>query len=226
MSLLIATPCYAGQSLQPFEASCYNLKKELAGTNFPHDFLRISNESLITRARNVISASFLNDTSFDCLLFIDSDIEFTPADVARLWNLCYTGAAVAVGHYRHKNPDAKDQVWVEHELRHVEEFTEPFEVSYAGTGFMMIPRETFLRLKEANPKWRYEEGFPDEKRADTPIKECWAFFQDPIATVESGEGGKFHLSEDYFFCREVRKLGMKVVMDPEVRLKHWGFYPY
>jgi hypothetical protein len=202
-----------------YERSCYVLKKELTGTSFPHDFLRLSTESLITRARNVCAASFLNDTSLDCLLFWDSDIEGDPADVARLWNLCHSGADVAVGHYRHKNPDAKDVVWVDGKLVERSEFLEPFEVSYAGTGFMMIRRQTFERLKMAHPKWRYEEGMPEEDRKNIPVRECWAFFQDPI---EDGH----HLSEDYFFCKRVRELGMKVIMDPAIRLKHWGMYPY
>lgn len=203
-----------------FEKSQYVLRKELAGTNFPHDFLHITNESLITRARNVCAASFLNDTDYDALLFWDSDIEADPDAVARLWNLVFTGADVAVGHYRHKNPDAKDEIWVDGKLVPLHHFPDKVAVSYAGTGFMMIKRSTFERLKEWHPSWRYEEGFPDEKRAaGAPIKECWAFFQDPI---EDG----FHLSEDYFFCKRVREAGMDVWLDPEIKLKHWGWYPY
>lgn len=216
--ILIATPCYNGQTLYPFEISCRQLKQELLANGIPHETLRITNESLITRARNVIATSFLRDTNFPYLLSVDADIEYSPADVARLYNLCHTGADVAVGHYRHKNPDALDVVWVGHKLRPLADFQEPFEVSYAGTGFMMIKRSTFERLKMAHPKWRYREGFPDEDRRDNE-GDCWAFFQDPI---EDG----CHLSEDYFFCKRVRELGMKVVMDPEIKLKHWGWYPY
>ena len=224
MSVLIATPCYNGISLAPFEASCYNLKKELDAHRVQYDFLRISNESLITRARNVCAASFLNDTKFQHLLFIDSDIEFDPADVARVINLLLLGADIGVGHYRHKNPDAEDVIWVNHELVPLQDYVDPVEVSYAGTGFMAIRRQTFERLKQAHPKWRYQEGFPDEKRAaGAPVKECWAFFQTPI--VDLGQG-KFMLSEDYFFVHEARKLGMKVILDPLISLKHWGMHGY
>lgn len=224
MGLLIATPCYGGNALVQYIESCYFLAKELRNTNLPFDFLRIRNESLVTRARNVCASSFLNDTQFDYLLFIDADIEFDPADVARVWNLIFSGADVAVGHYRNKHPTAKDEVWVGHKRVPIADFTEPFEVTYAGTGFMMIPRKTLERLKAANPKWRYQEGFPDEERPKDENKgECWAFFQDPIADTPNG---KFHLSEDYFFCREVQKLGMKVMMDPAIKLTHWGQFGY
>lgn len=224
MSLLIATPCYNGVSLAPFEASCYNLRKELVAAGIGHDFLRIANESLVTRARNVCAASFLFDTQYECLLFVDADIEFEPADVARIWNLCLDGADVAVGHYRHKKPSAPVAAWVGGQLTPLEKFTEPFEVDYAGTGFMMIRRKTFEKLIDKHPDWEYEEGMPLEGWVDKPPqKPCWAFFQDPI---EDSPLGKFHLSEDYFFCSRVREAGMKVIMDPAVQLKHWGMYPY
>lgn len=225
MSILIATPCYNGQAIVPFIDSCYFLKKELDAAGIEHDFLRLRNESLITRARNVCAASFLHDTSFSCLLFIDADIEFSPADVARLWNLAFTGADVAVGHYRYKKLGCPDTVWVDGKRRDLSEFDEPFEVSYAGTGFMLIKRGAFEQLVKLHPDWEYEEGFPEEgqKESESQVKKAYAFFQDPI---EDSPLGRFHLSEDYFFCKRVREAGMKVVMDPKIELKHWGFYAY
>lgn len=193
--------------------------------------MRLRNESLITRARNVCAASFLNETDYECLLFIDADIEFEPGDVARLWNLCSTlvsGADVSVGAYRHKNPDAKLEVWVKGKLRPLSDFSEPFEVDYAGTGFMMIRRETFERLQKAHPEWKYVEGFPTENRTEIKDGNCWAFFQDPLWEHGGPMLGlnRIHLSEDYFFCKEVRELGMKVICDPEIRVGHWGMYRF
>lgn len=233
MSILVATPCYGGMATEPYIYSCDILKKECNLQGLEIDFLRLRNESLITRARNVCASSFLYDTDYDCLLFIDSDIEFEPADVARLWNLCNGGgdgldgkkADVAVGAYRNKKADSTRSAWVNGELRLVEEFKKPFDVDYAGTGFMMIRRNTFKQLEHSYPEWEYEEGFPEEGEAleDTKIQTCWAFFQDPI---EDTKNGRFHLSEDYFFVKRVIDLGMRVVMDPEIHLKHWGMAAY
>jgi hypothetical protein len=223
MSILIATPRYNNQSLGFFEDSCYNLKKELNAAGIEHDFLRIGNESLITRARDVIAASFLNDTAFDNLLFIDGDIGFQPADVARLDNLCLAGADVAAGCYRHKSIYSKMDVWVGGELIPLSKFGEPFEVDYAGTGFMMIRRNTFDNLRKLHPEWEYDEGFPLDEKPGEAMK-CWGFFQDPI--VDWRDKGRFHLSEDFFFCQAVRDAGMKVMMDPDVQLEHWGWYSY
>lgn len=223
MSLLIATPCFNQQCTEPFLASRDILHKELRLAGLKHDFLTIGNESLITRARDVIAASFLTETDYQCLLSVDADTDFTPADVAKLWNLCFEGAAVAAGCYRFKHRDSKLSAWVGGSLRDLSEFKEPFAVDYAGTGFMMIRRDTFTKLIDAHPEWEYEEGFPlDEKKAQGNMK-LWAFFQDPI---EDDGNGRFHLSEDYFFCKRVREQNMNVIMHPEVVLGHWGMYRY
>lgn len=185
--------------------------------------LTIGNESLITRGRNVIAASFLYDTDLDYLLFIDADIQCDPADVAHLDNLCLDGADVAAGAYRHKNVGSRRTAWVNRELVEVSEFDKPFEVDMAGTGFMMIRRQTFERLQKAHPEWEYDEGFPFDEQKAEPMK-CWGFFQDPI--IPWVDGRRFHISEDFFFCNEVRKAGMKIMMHPDVHLKHWGQYAY
>jgi hypothetical protein len=88
---------------------------------------------------------------------------------------------------------------------------------------MMIRRETLVKLRQLHPDWEYDEGFPlDEKPGDA--MKIWAFFQDPIAPWK--DGSRFHMSEDYFFCQAVRDAGMKVMMDPQIELGHWGWYKY
>lgn len=203
-------------------ASCMLLKKELSAAGIEHEFLTLGKESLITRGRDVIAASFRNETPWLYLLFVDADIEFRPGDVALLWNLCLDGADIACGAYRHKNVESRRAAWVDGKLRDVEEFKEPFEVDYAGTGFMMIARKTFDRLEQLHPEWVYDEGFPLEEKKPGAMR-CVAFFQDPI---EDSPFGRFKLSEDYFFVKRAREAGMKCVMHPAIHLKHWGPYAY
>ena len=81
MSILIGTPCYGGMVTEAYLRSSLALRKEFLAAGIEHDWLTIANESLVQRARNVIAASFLRETSFDRLLFIDADIEFEPARV-------------------------------------------------------------------------------------------------------------------------------------------------
>lgn len=211
MSILIGTPCYGGMVTEGYLLSCLALCKELLGVGLAHDWLTLRNESLIQRGRNVIAASFLRETEFSALLFIDADIEFEPAGVARLWNLIADGADVAVGAYRMKRPGAGLAAWRGGKLVEIgEKDVLPFDVDYAGTGFMMISRKTLEIIAEKHPEIEHEEG---------QVGKCWAFFDTGV--VDDG-AGPFYCSEDYFFCRMVRHLGMRVVMDPQISLKHHG----
>jgi hypothetical protein len=57
------------------------------------------------------------------------------------------------------------------------------------------------------PKWQGANG---------PVP---ALFMTPVhhGTLES---------EDYHFCRLARESGYKIIMDPKVKLGHWGLYRY
>jgi len=200
LSLLIATPMYGRQCTHVYFESALSLKESLLQGGLDHDWLTNTNDSLITRVRDCIAAQFL-ETDYQKLMFIDADIEFSPEDVAKLWNL---NAHVAVGAYRMKTPDSRLAVWKDGQLEDLEDFDEPVAVDYAGTGFMMIDRSVFEALKRVVPE--YEEG---------RVGRCWAFFQDPI---EDG----IHLSEDYHFCKRFRESGGEILCHPGVNLKHWG----
>lgn len=164
-------------------------------------------DSLIGRARNLCAVNFLK-SDYDRLMFIDADIEYEPEDVAKVWAL---DADISVGVYRMKKPGSKFAAWVDGALvDDLTKYKKPISVDYAGTGFMMIKRHVFEKMQSVFPQWKYEEG---------QVGESWAFFQDPI---EDG----IHLSEDYFFCKRARELGFKIMMDPSVKLKHWGSFCY
>lgn len=211
MSILIGTPCYGGMVTEGYLLSCLALRKELLAVGLEHDWLTLRNESLIQRGRNVIAASFLRETDFQALLFIDADIEFEPEGVARLWNLIADGADVAVGAYRMKRPGAGLAAWRGGKLVEIgKKDVLPFEVDYAGTGFMMISRKTLEIIAEKRPEIEHEEG---------QIGKCWAFFD--CGVIDDG-AGPFFVSEDFDFCRKVRHAGMRVVMDPQISLKHHG----
>ena len=204
-SILFATPCYAGQLTEPFFHSAMRTVQELNRVGLAFDWLTERNESLVHRARMEMCATFLK-TEHSHLFWVDADIEFTPEDVAKLWNL---ETDIAVGCYAMKKRDAQwYAAWKDGQLvKDLDQFKGPIEVDYAGTGFMLIAREVIERLTEIHGTW---EG------ANGPVP---AIFMTPIHN-----GGLE--SEDYHFCRIAREAGFKVVMDPSVRLKHWGSYAF
>lgn len=166
------------------------------------------------------------------MIFIDSDIGFHVNDVFALLALqladpenvdIITGPypkksiswekiakAVKMGH-ADENPFALENFvgdYVFNPAKGVTEFRvdQPVEVLEAGTGFMCIPRSTFEKYEEAYPEYKY---LPDHIRTDAfdGSREIMAYF-DCIIDPES----KRYLSEDYMFCQNVRKAGMKVWM--------------
>jgi len=187
--------------------SCIALTEFLTSNSVSFDFLFRWNESLIQRARNGMAHAFLNETEYDNMVFIDADIDFSIDDFVRLDNLVLDGAGVGVGVYRMKTPDSKYAAWVNGELVTDLNWGKPQDVDYAGTGFMMIPRQTFENLKGSTETYRNED------------ENMHGFFMTPVTdgVLES---------EDYFFCRKVREAGMRVIMDPAIRLTHWGSFGY
>lgn len=204
MSILFCTPCYGGMVTAPHFKSCMKLKEDLTNLGIAHDWNIGTNESLVHRARMEMTREFLN-TSHTHLMWLDADIEFTSDDVAKLWNM---QADISVAAYCMKRPDKPLSAWKDGKLVKIEECPkEPVEVDYAGTGFMMIDRKVIETLTEKHGTYLGQHG-------PSP-----AIFMTPIHN-----GGLE--SEDYHFCRIARESGFKVIMDPSIRLKHWGQFAY
>ena len=179
---------------------CANLSEH----GVPFDWMIRWNESLVHRARMGMTKEFL-ESDFSHMMWLDADIDFTPDDVISLWNM---DADIAVGVYRMKTEESMFAAWVDGELiDDLDQFDEPIEVDYAGTGFMLIKRECLEALARKVPHYENE------------VEEIPALYQTPI------RHGTL-LSEDYFFCELARDNGYKVMMDPSVRLGHWGLKRY
>lgn len=166
MSVLFCTPCYGGMITAPHFQSCMNLKEDLTRQGIPHDWLIGWNESLVHRGRMEMTATFLR-TQHTHMMWLDADIEFSPADVAKIWNL---NAAIAVGVYPMKKRDAcwyaawKDGVLI----KNLDQFKSPIEVDYAGTGFMMIRRDVIETLTKLHGTYEGADG-PVPAIYKTPI---------------------------------------------------------
>lgn len=204
--ILFATPMYGGQCTEPFFHSALNTALELQNAGIEFDWLTERNESLVHRARMEMTATFLRRPEFSHLFWIDADMDWEPEHVAALWNL---NVDVACGVYAMKKRDAQwYAAWKGGKLvKDLDQFSGPIDVDYCGTGFLLIRRNVIETLAAQAPTW---EG------ANGPVP---ALFMTPITDgcLES---------EDYFFCRTAREAGFKIIMDPSVRLGHWGQFRY
>jgi hypothetical protein len=147
-NIFFATPCYGGMLTDQYFLSMFRASQTLMrhGINFRVTTLR--NESLVTRARNILTAMFLES---DCthLLFIDSDIEFDADAILRA--LAYDKPIMAAAYPKKALPIqyAINFKFQDIEKKQVRVENGAIEVLDASTGFFMVKREVFEKMMQA-----------------------------------------------------------------------------
>jgi hypothetical protein len=216
-NIFFATPCYGGMLTDQFFLSMFKASQVLMQYGIRFRITTLRNESLITRARNILTAMFLES---DCthLMFIDSDIEFQPEDIIRALAYCkpimagaYPKKALPIQYainFKFTNPETKE-IRVENGA---------VEVLDASTGFFMIQRETIEKMIAAYPELHYKNDSNIDPKYN---KYCYALFD----TILDPDDNRY-LSEDYTFCRRWQKLGGEIWLDPNTKLNHVGSYTF
>jgi hypothetical protein len=167
----------------------------------------------VERARNILTANFL---AGDCthILFVDADIAFTPADVARISS---HAEPVVGGLYPLKHPSPEVQ-WCGNGRAPGDAEIRPdglSPVKYIGTGFLCIRRDAFEKLMAADgPEILYRQDFP-------PYRMEYAFWRQGVAAA-GPDGTRRFLTEDWLFCQRWNELGGTIYCDSQVVLRHVG----
>lgn len=243
-SIFLGTPMYGGNCAGTFTKSCTDLSMLCAANGINLKFYFLFNESLVQRARNYVVDEFLR-SGCTHLMFIDSDIGFNARDILSLlamnitdpdnyqimtgpypkktiaWEKVHQAAKAGAGD---ENPFQLEQFSADYVFNPIASgqtkfnLGQPIEVAEAGTGFMLIPRDVLEKFAEAYPEYKYK---PDHVRTDAfdGSREITAFFDCIIDPVT-----KRYLSEDYFFCKKAREIGIRVWMCPWMQLQHIGTY--
>ncbi len=241
-SIFLGTPMFGANCAGQFCKSTNALVKLCTEYGIELKEYFLFNESLVQRARNYVVDEFLRS---DCthLLFVDADIGFQAKDVLSLLAIQISDPStyqIVTGPYPKKtiawekvkaavkkgkaaNPFdlafyAADYVFNPAKNITTFKLDEPVEVAEGGTGFMLIPREVFVKYAAAYPELSYK---PDHIRTESfdGTREITAFFD-----CEIDPDTKRYLSEDYFFCRNARKIGINIHMCPWMNLQHVGTY--
>lgn len=216
--LKILVACHVHDTVTPAFCQSYGMAlANLAALGIPFG-AALFKDSAVHRGRNQAAAALLENEEYTHLLFVDADIEFEATDILALLNL---HRDVAVGPYRKKNPRTEYNFeFIPHPEEKVAmcQETGALEVMRAGTGFMLIRRCVFERMKEAMPEIRYRAL---DERGNW--KEMHAFFQFEIRDTEHGPQ---EFSEDYSFCERWRAIGGELWMDGSLKLDHWGAYAW
>ena len=235
--IFVATPMYGGMCAGFYTQAIIQLLTTCQANGVDVEYSFMFNESLITRARNSLTHTFMQ-TDCSHLMFIDADIKFRAEDVIHMIRadkdiLCGIYPKKEINWYSVKAAMDRgvpfDQLkshtgsFVVNLVNYVGEVTvpihEPVEIFNGGTGFMLIKREVFDKLGESVPSYSNDVvDLGGKMKQSEPIKE---FF---TTSIEPGTNRL--LSEDYHFCRIWRESGGQVHAAPWCQLSHIGTYAF
>ncbi len=235
--LFVATPMYGGMCTYGYMKGMVDLTAACAAYKIPMQLHDVTDQGLVVTARNAAVSTFLK-SDYTHFLFIDADIDFSSKDALTLLHLSHTDEEkkydVIGGPYPKKGISwrkvkrAVEKGFADKDPNLLKNYTAnyvflakpgssfsykaPVEVMQTGTGFMMIPKRTFLSVSDAYPEKNYltSEG-----------KKEHAFFDCEIDPETNR-----YLPEDYLFCHKVQKNGGRVWLAPWLTLAHQGMYSF
>jgi hypothetical protein len=276
--IFVGCPMYDGRCHAEFAFALCQLSALCTRLGISLQLYFASGEALVMKARNAIADQFLRSDATH-LMLIDSDIGFHAPDVLALLAVQMDDGGhndydVVTAPYALKrvawdkiaraakqglaSADAAD-------LRHFAadllffpaesgtfEISRPLEITQAGTGFMMIRRQTLEAFQAHYPHRRYKSnGIGIEHGCSALLTQ---FFDTGIAgqpetleddlrifMIENGEADhdailEFlssraadlpdYISEDFMFCRLVRRMGLKLWSCPWMTLSHIGSFTF
>ena len=247
--IMVCTPMYGGMCSGMYSKACCDLATLATKYQMDVKFFYLFNESLIPRARNYLVDEFIRAEQYTHLMFIDADIHFDPNDVLTLAALDkdiiggpYPKKCIAWEKVRNavdsgladEDPQILEQYTGDYVFNPVEnthkiQVGDPVDVLEIGTGFMLIKRQVFDDFREAYPQFSYT---PDHNRSENfdGKRDIHAYFDTVIDSDAylgdiSGKSNRY-LSEDYFFCQFVRRIGYKIYLCPWMKLGHMGSYVF
>jgi len=228
--IMVCTPMYGGMTTGVYVQSLLNMVGQFSAMGHKVSCAFMFNESLIQRGRNNMAHQFLKSDA-EYLFWIDADIKFRSEDALRM---LMADKDVIGGIYPKKEINWREVAKAaKADKENLQNFTgsfvvnlinapggnvivrqdQPCEVAALGTGFLLIKRHVFEKLKKKVKTYKND-------MASLPFgEEIHEFFGVPIEK----ETNRL-LSEDYDFCHKWRKAGGKVYAAPWCQLGHMGSY--
>jgi hypothetical protein len=207
----IAMPCYGGMLTESTFMSFIKWANTARQLGIDWTLETMVNESLISRARNTLTAKFLDMPEATHLFFVDADIGWEPWHLLVLLN---RDVDVIGGLYPMKTMPIK---WVVNGFEGAEQGPDGLqEVSKAGTGFLLMKKHVFEKMKSHPAVKQYKNDIGLDPKFDQHLK---TYFDTAVRQNR-------YYSEDWTFCENWRDLGGKIWMDTRVLLRHSGSYVF
>ena len=234
VSVFIATPAFGCRMDIGFVISMLRLQTHCTNEGIQLMFQAIGNESLITRARNILTETYLQ-TPCTHLLFLDADISFAPETIVSMVradkdviSCLYPKKNYDFEKVRewHKNPTQEPihQVGLDFNINlfsqnnttsrsHVQEGN-LVRVLDAATGCLLIKRDVIQKMKE---HYR-DKYYVKNDILGSNIKDYVALFDTAIDPEN-----RRYCSEDFSWCRRWQAMGGEVWADISQPLIHRGY---
>ena len=215
MSVMIGLPCGGGNISEKTTVGLFNLAKVFVRNNIPHGLLTLSNSSLIGHARSRVANFFLNNTEFEYLFFLDSDIGFDANDVLKL--LQYQVHIVSAA-YPMKVLPPRYCVNVSYPEKRKGDL---IKIDGNGMGFVLIHRRVFMDMARQYPGLKYipSDHHSEEPHSEGEMNNSYHYF----AELKQGNG---FMSEDKAFFHRATQVGYDTWLDPTIKLNHTGYHIY
>ena len=276
--IFVGCPMYDGRCHAEFTFALCQLSALCTQLGVAVQLYFASGEALVMKARNAIADQFLQSDASH-LMLIDGDIGFQAVDVLALLALQLRGSAdnpydVVTAPYPIKRmawdqlAQAVRQGLADADSARLDRFAAklllfpqepgvykihaPLQVAQAGTGFMMIRRQTLERFQAHYPQRRYKSGgigiehgcsaqltqFFDtaiEGQSEALEADLGVFLRDNPAAghdairqfmASRATAGGEYIPEDFMFCRLVRGMGLKLWSCPWMKLSHTGSFTF
>lgn len=217
INILIGTPAFGGLCNTEYTESLIQTMFLLGSLNISCQVKFINNQ-IVTRARNMISTQFYNNTSFTHLFFIDADITWRPEYVLMLLEHekeCMIGVYPTKGYFYDDNKILRVNPSSNFKYPPEEDSTKKLiKIRFGATGFMLIAREAFKKVKPD------VETFTLKVDNKTNKKETLINFFDCNVVDDN------YLTEDYYFSYLLNKNGGEIWADKRINLIHIGSHGY
>lgn len=197
-NIFIGTPAFGGQVYTNYVNTILQLS--MSGLRF--SLYQITNDALVTRARNTLITEFHRHGASTHLLFLDADVGIPPQGIARLLQAGKDaiGARVAL-----KTFDAGGRMLYSHGEILARE-GELGVVDRIATGALLLSRKAVDALVE---------------EADTyEIPDQGTFYD----VCKAGAVGNEYVSEDHWLCDALTARGFKIYVDTSIPTIHAGTF--
>lgn len=207
----IAMPCYGGMLTESTFMSFIKFGNTARQLGIDWTLETMVNESLISRARNTLTAKFLHQKESTHLMFIDADIGW---EAWHLLSLLNHDKDMIGGLYPMKTMPIK---WVVNGFDGAESGENGLqEVSKAGTGFLLTKRNVFEKLATHPAVKSYKNDIGLDPVYDQYLRTYWD------TAVRQGR----YYSEDWTACENWRDIGGRIWVDKRILLRHSGSYVF